>query len=308
MISVLQHGRRLAAVAVVALAAGGGDVRADDVVVVDEQQHPAGGVRVMMSGAELDPGQMFDGRAFVGIVFAEVVSDDAGEAPAADEIASPLVPVRSRMEAKIATVDRIVGLSETQRKKLRIAAQTDLRQLNDTLLETRAKYAGRTWKRNPDGGLDEAGQKAMQQAAEDGERCRRLLQAAGGPESLLAKVVIGTLDEEQARKYTAVMQGRAACRWKAVVAAGLAQLDGQAGFTQKQHDAIAALLLADVPPLEEEPTANRLPAGVQVAQRIAAVERGKITAILDPRQLRMVDVLAEQGQALAPAIGAIGIQ
>jgi hypothetical protein len=82
------------------------------------------------------------------------------------------------------------------------------------------------------------------------------------------------------------------------VAAGLAQLDGQAGFTQKQHDALASVLFADVPPFEEEPTVTRQPAGMQVAQRIAAVERGKLAAILDPRQVRMVEVLAERGQVM----------
>jgi hypothetical protein len=297
MISVLRHGRRVAAAAVVALVAGRADVRADD-VVVEEQPRPAAGWRMQRGAAEQDLGQLFDSRAFAGAVFTKVGSDAADAKPAADEIAAPLVPVRRRMEAKIATVDRIVGLSETQRKKLRIAVQSDLRQLNDTLLETRAKYAGRTLKRNPDGGFDDAGQKAMQQAVEDGARCGRLVQAACGSESLLAKVIVGTLDDEQAKKYTAVMQGRAACRWRAVVAAGLAQLDGQAGFTQKQHDALASVLFADVPPFEEEPTVTRQPAGMQVAQRIAAVERGKLAAILDPRQVRMVEVLAERGQVM----------
>jgi hypothetical protein len=284
----------LVALAIVAIAVCGAVVRGDDVAVEEQPEAQPG--RLVFRGAmpEYDLGQLFDSQAFGGPMGMAVminggVAGAANQATAADEIVQRLEPVRRRAEAKIDTVDRIVGLSAKQRKKLEIAAQSDLRRLSDAVAEARAKYAGRTVKMDPrNGGFDEAGQKAMQEVQEDAHRCRQLVEAAGGPDSLLAKVLVGTLDEPQAAKYAAVMQGRAACRWRAVVAAGLAQFDDQMGFTQKQHDAIGTLLAADVPALEKEQAANPLPAGMQVAQRLQALGDEKLGAILDPRQRSMI--------------------
>jgi hypothetical protein len=275
----LRHLR--AVLAPVAIAVCGLVARGDD-VAVDEQPGGRPAMRGMrgMPG-EYDLGQMFDAQAFLN-----------GPGNAA---APGLEPAQRRAAARIAIVDRIVGLSEKQRKKLETAAQSDLRRLSDEVAELRAKYAGRKLKMDPrNGGLDEAGREAMQKAQEDAQRCRQLVQGACGPDSLLAKVVVGTLDEEQANRYATVMQGRAACRWKAVVAAGLAQLDDQVGLAQKQHDAIAALLVADVPMIDDDAAASPVPAAIQVGQRIEALGVEKIATILDPRQARMVSQVAGQ--------------
>jgi hypothetical protein len=300
MKSGLRHLR--AVLSLVAITVCGAGVRADDVAV--EEQPEAQRFGLVHAGAMpgYDLGQLFDSQAFGGPMGMAVMIDGgaagaANQAAADDEIAQRLEPVRRRAEAKIDTVDRIVGLADKQRKKLEIAAQSDLRRLSDAVAEARAKYAGRTVKVDPrTGGFDEAGQKAMQEAGEDAQRCRQLIAAAGGPESLLAKVLVGTLDEPQATKYAAVMQGRAACRWKAVVAAGLARFDDQMGFTQKQHDAITALLVADVPALEDQ-AAGPLPAGMLLTQRLQALGDDKLGAILDPRQRSMIAALGGQAGA-----------
>lgn len=297
MKSGLRHLR--AVLTLVAITVCGARVRGDDVAVEERPEAQPGGLVFRGGMPEYDLGQLFDSQAFGGPMGMAVMINGgaagaANQATAADEIAQRLEPVRRRAEAKIDTVDRIVGLSDKQRKKLEIAAQSDLRRLSDAVAEARAKYAGRTLKMDPrNGGFNEAGQKAMQEVGEDAQRCRQLIEAAGGPESLLAKVLVGTLDEPQATKYAAVMQGRAACRWKAVVAAGLAQFDDQMGFTQKQHDAVAALLVADVPALEDQ-AASPLPAGVQVAQRLQALGDDKLGAILDPRQRSMIAAFGGQ--------------
>lgn len=291
MIRRLWHLRTV--LAPVAIAACGLVARGDD-VAVDEQPGGQRAVRVFRGMTpEYDLGQLFNSQAFGGPMGTAGPGTDGrfGE----DPLAGRLETVGRRAAARIAMVDRIVGLSDKQRKKLETAAQSDLRRLSDVVAELRAKHAGRKVKMDPrQGGLDEAGQKAMQQAQADGQRCRQLVQAACGPESLLAKVVVGTLDEEQARRYTTVMQGRAACRWKAVVAAGLNSIDGQVGLAQKQHEAITALLVADVPMIDDDATASPVPAVVQVSQRIEALGAEKIAAILDPRQTQMVRYLAEQ--------------
>lgn len=270
-----------------------------DDTVVDEE--PVPGVNMPNHGGmpAVDLGQMFDVQVFANNAFGgmEVFNPDAaqGQRPADDNAAAVqrrLEPVRRLAEARIARADRIVGLSEQQKKKLTAAMESDLRRLADAIAEARGRYVGRIVKMDPrHGGFDEAGQQAVNQAQQDIERCRQLFQAAGGPESLLAKVLPGTLDEPQAKKYSSVMQGRAACRWQAVVAAGLAAIDEQAGFTQKQHDAVVALLVAAPPPeADDSPGSDQagVPAMMRVAQRLVALDGDPLAAILDPRQRQVV--------------------
>jgi hypothetical protein len=288
----------------VMLAAWAAVVRGDD-VVVEESPAPRRGVPMAMEAPAVDLLGIFDAQAFRYSMRMEVVEVDAdagGPQPAGeDELVQRLEPVQRRAAARIATVERIAGLSAAQRKKLEIAAQSDLRRLFDTVAEARAKYAGRKLKMDPrNGGFGAAAQEELQQAQQDGQRCRQSIQAAAGPESLLAKVTMSTLDEKQAERYAAVMRARAACRWKAVVAAGLFQVDDQAGFTQKQYESITALLLADIPPREaefEDPTVA-VPAGMRVAQRLVALGDEQLAAILDPRQRQVVALFAAQEKVM----------
>jgi hypothetical protein len=274
--------------------------RADD-VVVDEgggDEAGAGQGMVFVGGGGVDLVQMFDSQAFAGgqgFGMAVMMDDQgqmAGQLPADNhaQVTQRLEPVRHRLEARIKTVDRIVGLEEKQRKKLEIAAQSDLRRLTDTVAEARAKYAGRTLKMDPrKGGFDEKAQQEMQEVQQEAARCRELIGQAAGAGSLLAKVVTGTLDEAQATKYQAVMNGRRDCRWQAAVAGVLSQLDETLGFTQKQHEALTAALLAAPPSADELTGGGPMqpePAVVLVATRLAAAVGGdtKLAAVLDPRQ------------------------
>lgn len=291
-----RHGLIAAAIgALLAMTAG----RADD-VVVDEPGGAGADVAQGMVFGGADLVQMFDSQAFAGghgFGMALMMDDQgqvAGQPPADNDaqVAQWLEPVRQRLEARIKTVDRIVGLDAKQRKKLEIAAQSDLRRLTDTVAEARAKYAGRTLKMDQrNGGFGAEAQKTMQEVQQDAARCRELIGQAAGAGSLLAKVITGTLDEAQATKYTAVMDGRRDCRWKAAVAGVLSHLDETLGFTQKQHDALTTALLAAPPsadelagggPAQPESTALVLLA----ATRLEAAVGGdaKLAAVLDPRQ------------------------
>lgn len=268
--------------------------RADDVVVDEAGGAAAGrGQGMVFGGADLV--QMFDSRVFGHGFQMAVVIDNQGQAagqPSADndaQVAQRLGPVRQRLEARIKTVDRIVGLEEKQRKKLEIAAQSDMRRLTATVAETRAKYVGRSLKLDPNGGFGDEAQKVIQEVQQDATRCREVIGQAAGAGSLLAKVITGTLDEEQVTKYKAVMDGRRDCRWKAAVATVLGQLDEGLGLSQKQHDGLTAALLATPPSADElsgdGPSSSAAPI-VLVATRLAAAVNGtsELAAVLDPRQ------------------------
>lgn len=126
---------------------------------------------------------------------------------------------------------------------------------------------------------------------------------AAGAGSLLAKVITGTLDEEQAEKYKAVMDGRRDCRWRAAVATVLGQLDETLGLSQKQHECLTGALLAAPPSADElagEGSASSAPPIVLVATRLAAAVGGEseLTAVLDPRRRAAVTAGLQQGGAL----------
>lgn len=236
--------------------------------------------------------RLFDAQVFAGDprIMVAVMTDDAEAEP--DTFAAGLALVRRRAEARIAFIERIAGLDAEQRKKLQVAADTDLRRLRTAVAEVRAKYAGRMLSIDPGHGLDEQAQREMERCTQDAERCRGMVQAACGPDSLLAKVVAGTLDAGQARTYEAAIRGRRTCRWRAVVTAGLVQWDELLGLTRAQHAALERQLLAEPPPLAEEgaePAAGQVPVFVIVGQRLAALGDAVLDDILDPRQLAAVE-------------------
>jgi hypothetical protein len=155
----------------------------------------------------------------------------------------------------------------------------------------------------------------VQEVQQDATRCRELIGQAVGAGSLLAKVIPGTLDDAQATKYQAVMDARRDCRWQAAVATVLAQLDDTLGFTQQQHDALKASLLAAPPAADELDGGSPLqaePAGGLVAARLTAAVGGdaQLAAVLDPRQRAAVAAGVMQanawqgfaGQVIAPAV------
>ena len=292
--------------AVLAVSAG----RADDVVVDEVRGNVPGGMRGMVFAAgPVNLGQVFDGQAFAGgqrFGMNVVVNDDgqgrASGKPADNDavVARNLEPVRRRLEARIKTIDRIVGLAEKQRKKLETAAQSDLRRLTDTVAEVRSKYAGRSVKIDPrNGDFDDQGRQVMLELQQDAERCRERIDQAAGPGSLLAKVTTGTLEEPQAAKYKAVMDGRRDCSWRAAVATVLGQFDETLGLSQKQHDGLTAALVAAAPSADElagdGPAAATAPV-LLVATRLAAAVGGEsnLAALLDPRQRAAITAGLEQ--------------
>jgi|688.fasta_scaffold244075_2 hypothetical protein len=300
--------------------------RADDIVVEDAAEGVAGGGQGMafpQTGVDLV--QMFDSQAFAdgqgfgaGMVVVNGRVQGAEQPPADNDavVAQRLEPISQRLQARIKMVDRIVGLDAKQRGKLEIAAQSDLRRLTATVAEARAKYAGKTLQLDRlNGGFGAETQRAVQEVQQDATRCRELIGQAVGAGSLLAKVIPGTLDDAQATKYQAVMDARRDCRWQAAVATVLAQLDDTLGFTQQQHDALKASLLAAPPAADELDGGSPLqaePAVGLVAARLTAAVGGdaQLAAVLDPRQRAAVAAGVMQanawqgfaGQVIAPAV------
>ena len=301
--------RSTAASIAIALTAFTGSARGDDIVAEANDQPARGEMFELSYAAEFDRAAFGDANGVV-VQRADPEESRGGR----DAVARRLESMRQRSEARIATVDRIVGLSEKQKTKLQFAMESDLRRLADTVAEVRDKYIGRSFTITGRG-LDAESQKVMREAAQDGGRCRELIQQASGAESLLSKAIPGTLDDAQAERYASVMDARRGCRWKAMVAIGLARVDEVAGLTQQQHDLLTEALLASPPPDDEQlsagPAVQSPPADVVVAARVTEMvtSDSKLAAVLDPRQTKAIkDAATRTGVAARGGVRGLGVR
>lgn len=229
--------------------------------------------------------------------FDQVVFGNGGGNPVAPDAdtAARLSQVRKSGEARIEQIDRVVRLSADQRAKLRVAMEADVSRLAEEIDGIRAGYVGRKVTIGEDGAGQEEVQKVNQAAVE----CRRLMAAVFGPTALLSKVLGDTLDPPQFKLYTETITARRGRIWKALIGSALLAHDGVLGLTQSQHEAVEALLMADVPPLALELAGQRAvgtamaPAGL-VVLRLEQTGDDKLAAVLDPRQRAVVRALARQ--------------
>ena len=173
--------------------------------------------------------------------------------------------------------------------------EADISRLAEEIDVIRAGYVGQKVALGEDG----AGQERLQQVQKDAGECLRLMAAAFGPAALLSKVLGNTLDERQNKLYSDALAARRGTIWKALIGSALGAHDGVLGLTQAQHEAVEALLMADVPPLALELAGRRgvgapaSPAGL-VIMRLEQAGDEKLGALLDPRQRAIVAALAKQ--------------
>lgn len=239
------------------------------------------------------PGGVMD----LGASFDQMVFSAAGPnpVPPGADTAARLTQVRKAGEERIEKIHRIVTLSAEQRAKLRVAMEADVGRLAEEIDAVRAGYVGQKVTLGEDG----AGREQIQKVSEDAAACRRLMAAAFGPTALLSKVLGDTLDERQNTLYSDTMAARRGTVWKALIGSALVANDGVLGLTQAQHEAVEALLMADVPPLALDLPGQRVggavasPAGL-VLLRLEQAGEEKLTRVLDPRQRAVVAALARQ--------------
>lgn len=238
-------------------------------------------------GGAMDLGGSFDQMVFgVG---------GPNPVPPGADTAARLSQVRKAGEERIEKIHRLVRLSDEQRAKLRVAMEADVSRLAEEIDAIRALYVGQKVELGEDG----AGQERYRKLTEDVRECQRLMAAAFGPAALLSKVLGDTLDEPQLKRYTETMAARRGTIWKALIGSVLGAHEGVLGLTQAQHEAIEALLMADVPPLALELAGQRVtgaavtPAGL-VITRLEQAGEEKLAVLLDPRQRAVVAALAKQ--------------
>jgi hypothetical protein len=201
-----------------------------------------------------------------------------------------------RLLLQVSALDEICGLTADQRRKCETAAKLDVARAMDEIEAVRQQYSGRTVDlQNP------AGQAEWQRFQQDAQAVQSKLQDAGGETSLLRKVIVGILDDEQRSDWRRESDLRTQYQWRGVVEAGMVQLDLALGLTSEQHEAIRALLMEK--PLRINPAkiwmhGSHFPPFV-CRYGLAKLDQGRLKALVNERQWKMLGQCIEQGKGMA---------
>jgi len=224
-----------------------------------------------------------------------------------DQAESPtLAHLRKLGESRLGRIDAACGLSDAQRRKLRLAMESDIRRLAEEIDLERRKYQGLEVNFG-----DQAGQRQWQQFQQDVQRCRGRLQTIFDADSLLMKVLPTTLEPVQESRFTAEVAARRALLWKGLVMTALLKFDDIMGLGQKQHDDLERMLLERQPPLRIEGFANRQQNQhlhqMLVWMVLAEVDAKQLRAGLSDRQAALIAQFSAQGKAMRSHVEAQGL-
>lgn len=294
-----------------ALLAVGPVAHGEDDRAVDDISPAARQMEEQQQGNRIDLGSNFDTNVFQqsGNGFSlshgrrrpSPTGGDGDQVPESPTLAA----ARTLGAARLAQIDSVCSLAEAQRRKLRLAMESDIRRLADEIDAERQKYQGVEVNFN-----DQAGQRKWQQFQQDVQRCRQRLQALFDADSLFAKVLPTTLDAEQYGRLNAENAARRTHRWKALVATALLKYDDLLGLDQRQHEEIEKLLLEREPALRIDRPANRQDLHAQqmlVSMVLSEVDGKQLQGIVSERQWKTLAQLAQQGKAMRSYIEAQGL-
>jgi len=234
-----------------------------------------------------------------------VLRSGAGQEPALPR-ASPALERARELGSK--RIDRMVAsctLTEEQRRRLALAAESDARRFAQEVEAVRAAYIGRQVDMN-----DQAGQKAWHAFQQDVTRCRDRLRNVFDSGSLFAVTTASVLDARQAACLAAENAARRSFHWRAMVLETMAKLDESLGLDQPQYDALVAELIAHEPPLRNDPQAlGRADSNMRrqlVMMVMAELDSKPLRAAVSERQWRVLSLQINQGRAMRSAIEAQG--
>ncbi len=256
--------------------------------------------------AEYDLEVMFDQQLFRGtrgVRQVQVVGGrmviQASPAAVADDTLARLGGMREVGEERIATLDRVCGLSVAQQDGLRMALESDLRRAAGEIDRVRQKYAGQRMPATPQG-LD---RERIETLRADALACRRRIDQLWRAGSLFASVSTGMLSDGQREMVESWLADRRAARWETMVRLVLGQFDDTVlGLSREQHAALLEPLLADVPPLvvfEDVPpgTTSTKFSNLQsllVSHRLGRLDKAALRPLFDPRQWAALETLLGQ--------------
>jgi hypothetical protein len=201
--------------AMLSIVGSGRAAQAQDDVVVDENEEAPVNMVFNMAGVEQIDQQLYGRFGGAGVAHNKL---DAA------------------LALRIDDVERICGLTEAQKKKVQVAGRGDIKRFFDRVEETKRKFQG-----GPNNQFNNIWQEIQPLQAE-------LTAGLFGDDSLFAKTVMRTLNEDQAAKYGNVLRERSLVRYQATVAWCVVQLDKSVGLSDEQRHRLVELLMMETRP------------------------------------------------------------
>lgn len=192
--------------------------------------------------------------------------------------------IRSALTLKVDELKRVCQLTEAQERKLRLAGSGDIKRFFDDVEVVRGKF--REVQRD---------QNKFNQIWQDIQPLQ-LKQSKGlfGEGSLFAKTILVSLTPEQSDRFRALRNERQLFLYKATIESTLVSLGSSIGLRDEQHNELVKLLLEHTKPPE---SLNLNEGTAYVQSQLRTVPRAKLKALLDERQLQLLDTRIGVGPA-----------
>jgi hypothetical protein len=190
----------------------------------------------------------------------------------------------TELTLNVEAVDRVCGLSEPQKKKLRLAGRGDYARFGRQVDELKTKYVGKTYGQNEVGEIYQKIQPLGQ------------LYQAGllGNDSLFSKVLAKTLTSEQAVKLDHIETERRRARYAAKVGLFVVILERSCPLTDKQRTALVDLIMAET----KAPKRFGQYDWYAIMYQAGKVPDAKYEQIVDEAQMRALKKTLQQGAGM----------
>lgn len=202
------------------------------------------------------------------------------------------VRLDSQLTLKVEEVERVCGMTEIQKKKLRLAGRGDVKRFLDRVEEKRKKFQS---VKNDQNKFQEFYQELQP----------LMLVAQMGPYgegSIFAKTLRKTLDESQSARYETALRDKRLFRYRAKVHLVVANLDNAVAMNAKQRRRLLTLFLE-----ETRPPAKSGPYDYYVAMLQASrLSRDKLKPIFNDHQWRLMSQQFNQARGLEPFLAKNG--
>ena len=148
------------------------------------------------------------------------------------------IQIEANLDVKLNEIDRICGLSDAQRNKLKLSASSDIKRFFDEVAVVRKKVKA--------GMIDQNAWNNIWQEIQP----LRTRQSAGlfGESSFFTKSVRKALSKEQVAAYNLVMNERRKFRYRASIEVVLVNVESEVSLRRSQHEALVTLLLEKTRP------------------------------------------------------------
>ncbi len=201
--------------------------------------------------------------------------------------------IMSRCSLQLDGLESVCDLSDAQRAKLELAARGDMRRFFRQSDEIRERFGNVV--------QDQQKLSELMQAVQP-LRSRIGSSSFFDSTSLLHKVLLRTLEPEQARRYQEQHLQRLRFQYEARIEMTLVMLESGIPLRQEQRQQFAALLLSETQP----PASFGRQAFYAVLFKASQVDQAKLEPIFDAEQWRSLRMMLAQAERMEPSLKANG--